>query len=577
MKRFFQQFYFIDYLDFVIFTTRRCHVLFCIFNKYFKVLSTNNKVKFISDKAIHFYGDKLNGSSCAIVDDILIHGRALQSVYNRVKSKSPSKIETYVYMQSKEAQYSADHVIENQVEKNEWKIFSNKIVTAILMTTFPYTSYVYSWSKDITIDQFKSLFQILERKLPQYKTLDISINKVDNKAEINNILSSNLSGYIFDISDFSKKYNLDFSCVRLYYNRYLEKCMVIPYCITHPLSKVEINSIIDYYFSANSDIATIDIHETKYRAITTLYSYSIIRYLKSEYDINLFDFNSNLCDIEMSYYDSFYNELSNSLDNRDLISLSDFSSYLYFNNKKYTTTYQNYNCNSLIVDVYKSVFEKMCEFNNNGADTFFNTSNQVNEIAKILFNYLTRVDIEEEALFIKMVKPNKQVGLPISLLNELVKSYVNSSKNCQITSLDLYTEIISNADSGFISIFADHYFYEESPGMQFYSNFLITGEQVCRLFQNKYVIFITDLYKSYKSFIQKHESSMNFESIFSKLKESKLLNTHKGIIDNLDNAYSFVFLSNNKDFIINNSFDEFNDDFLEELFDKGIEIIVESD
>lgn len=84
-------------------------------------------MKFISDKAIHFYSDELNGSSCAIVDDILIHGRALTSVYNRVKNKSPSNIETYVYMQSTESQYNADHVIENQVKKMNGKHFLIKL------------------------------------------------------------------------------------------------------------------------------------------------------------------------------------------------------------------------------------------------------------------------------------------------------------------------------------------------------------------------------------------------------------------------------------------------------------------
>lgn len=568
LKKFFQQFYFIDYLDFVIFTTRRCHVLFCIFNKYFKVLPINNKVKFISDKAIHFYGDELKGSSCAIVDDILIHGRALKSVYNRVKSKSPSNIETYVYMQSESSLYTANRVTKNQVTKNEWKAFSNKIVSAILLTTFPYTSYVCSWSECITIDKFYSLFKILKKKLPQYKNLDVSINKVDNKTEINNLLSTNLIGFIFDVSDFSERYGLDFSCIRLYYNKYLEKCVIIPYCITHPLSTVEIDKIIEHYFEENSTILVSNQYEPKYRAITTLYSYALMEYLENEIVADMSGFTNNFLDIEMSYYSSFFDELSYSLQKHKLICLSHFSDYLSFNDQKCIAHKSNSN-EQLNEDVYQSVLKRMVSSESDNCGTFFDTSNSVNDVAMILFDYLTKVNIEEATLFNKINEPEKQAGLSLSSLSILIRRY-------QLTNLDFYSEIIASADSGFLSIFADHYFYDRNSNKQFYSNFLITGEQVCRLFQNKYVVFVTDLYKSYSSFKHKYNINMNFKTILSKLKTSKLLDSRFDIIDNINKAYVFVFSSSNKKSIIDNSFENLNDALLEELFEEGIKIIIES-
>lgn len=583
IKNFFEQFYNKDNFDFVIFTTRRCHVLFCIFNRYFFHSYDNNGIIFISDKAMHFYNDKLKGSKCAIVDDILIHGRALKSVYDRVCSKQPKSVKRYVFMQSKEAKHKADIVVNDDVSNANWKKFSNRIVSAIIMTSFPYTSYIFSCYNFINNFDFDNIISKLKNSFPCLP-IKLSLNEVDNNNELNKLLSKYIDCYIFDISEYSNKFGLDFSFLRLYYNKYLNCCVVIPYCITGKMTTFDIDKILDESFCEDNKIKNVEKYETKYRAITSLYSFGLLYYLKREFSLDFLSWSNNSNNINMSYYNSFFDEINKILVNNKINKIvldentEDFIFANYFSHKSNSD-------NALEDDVYLAIFEKYVNGQINNT-SFYDTLKTNDILSKWFYNYLTEVHFTEEQLF-NHTTPQKQLGLSFETFSLLFKK--NNTVFCQnnITPFDFYSKIISCADSGFLSIFADYYFYETNEKrIKYYSNFLITGEHVCRLFQNKYIIFILELLKSYekfnKSFIpkSKYSSSGVFDKLYEIIEnlegyeDSDML---KNIINNIRLAYNFITNSPNKDFIEDNIYDDFNDEYLYKLFNLGTAIISESD
>lgn len=583
IKNFFEQFYNKDNFDFVIFTTRRCHVLFCIFNRYFFDSYDSNGITFISDKALHFYNNKLKGSKCAIVDDILIHGRALNSVYDRVYSKRPESVKKYAFMQSKEAKHKADIVVYDCVSNAIWKRFSNRIVTAIIMASFPYTSYIFSCYNFINKLEFDN--KILELKdLFPCLPIKLSLNEVDNNNELNKLLSEYIECYMFDISEYSNKFGLDFSCLRLYYNKYLECCVVIPYCITRKMTSPDIDKILDEYFCQDKKIQNVEKYETKYRAITSLYSFGLLHYLKQELSLDYLSWSNNSDNINMSYYDSFFDEINGILESNKLKKIvTDLNTENFiFDN---FSSHKSNSDSPLENDVYSTTFERYFNGQINN-DTFYDTLETNDKLSKWFYSYLIEVHFAEEQLFNNST-PQKQLGLSFEMFSTLFKKNEPYFSTNNITSFDFYSKIISCADSGFLSIFADYYFYNTNGKKnKLYSNFLITGEHVCRLFQNKYLIFVLELLKSYEKFNKcfiprsKYSSSGVFDKLYEitegleGYEDSVIL---KNIINNIRSAYDFITNSPNKIFIEKNIYDDFNDEYLYRLFDLGTAIISESD
>lgn len=583
IKNFFEQFYSKDEFDFVIFTTRRCHVLFCIFNRYF-FHHYNSEIIFISDKALHFYNDELKGSKCAIVDDILIHGRALKSVYDRVCSKKPQSVKRYVFMQSKEAKHKADIVVNDNISNANWKKFSNRIVTAIIMTSFPYTSYIFSCYNFISNQDFENTILQLKTLFPCLP-INLSLNEVDNNNELNKTLEKYIDCYIFDVSAYSNKFGLDFSFLRLYYNKYLNCCIVIPYCITGKMTTFDIDKLMNELFNDGSKIKNVEKYETKYRSITSLYSFGLLYYLKQEFSFDFLSWSNNSDNINMSYYNSFFDELTEILENNKLNKI-----VLEANSKNFT--FDNYsshksNCDDVLEDdVYSVIFEHYANGQISNA-SFYDTLSTSDELSRWFYNYLTEVHFTEEQLFNNSV-PQKQLGLSFEMFSTLFKNGNMSFLQNDITPFVFYSKIISCADSGFLSIFADYYFYETNgTKIKYYSNFLITGEHVCRLFQNKYIIFVLELIKSYKKFNDCFNHGYKYDShniLFEKLYETvESLEGYessvelKSAINNIKLAYNFITNSPNKAFIESNIYDDFNDKYLYALFNLGTTIISESD
>lgn len=550
-------------VDVVVFTTRRSHLLYCLFKKYvintqeFKLNNYSKEKKYITDKAIHFYHKEISNKTILVVDDILVHGRALTSVVEKISQCEPRKIEQYVFAQSKnittKAEDKAKHICKitskkGELEDYEWKRLSNQIVAALILSSVPYASYVFSINREMEelefkqfVDEFKNVFI---KDINQDYLLDLSLNEYENNSNLTKIINENIYAYIFPVDP---DYKNSFSYIRLYYNKITKKCIVMPFYFMSSYTEKELDILSSQLFtkpifkSANKELI--------YRALTAYYSLFIFKNNSIRNIINKYnDWDTSKEIIEQSYYKGFFDEIIEMLktdssfpQRKSLIQEEkQFNSYIALDNKQ----------QPILVDVYLKEFIKItksfnvnCEPKNHSTQTVF------------LHNYLKNVNEQEENYIELCVNTNQKAQKQEGLSFEFVEFFVNNSLfACSLT--DILSKTISGADSGLITISPNKF----KMGNDFYfSNFLITGEQVCRLYQDEILIFLLNL--KYLLDLSAYECSLedflksNIENIsHNKLKIEKILEYSKKLI-NVD-----VFTVNN---------------IYEKIYDKELKVFLE--
>lgn len=495
--------------DLYVFTTRRCHLLFYLFlNEVFEKKEYKNK-NFITDKAIFIYNSMNNGSSfeksnqlkgkkCVVVDDILIHGRALKSVIDSIEKFNPSSITVRVFNESFYSTFSIEaemHGISfdsyKKTKDKDWKLLSNKIVATLLLTSTPYTSYVYSYTCDVYEDVFSNLIEKLQKCSDEYKKIDLSLDECNNDNEISKVIRNNIKAYVFKFND----NNSHFSCIRVYYNLLTSECIITPYSFLYGYSDVEIDRICNCLFS-NSFINDVDSYDTKYRAIEAYYNLFLLKNINDE--IDLFHDNCqwqlNYDQINYSFYNGFGEELEKIIQNTNKNVVDIYKSHINDSNLNDIRKYYYKNND----DVYVGQYIKYLESN-------------VNEFPFI--DFICSINEEEDKTFNNAVlqgKVKKQKGLPSIWLN-----LINDSK--------LYYIIIQAFDTGLISVSPNYI------NKNVVCDYYVTGEQVCRLYQNKYVIFLKNMYDLY---MQSNQNNYSFDDYIKNIiKDKSLLKSLFDVID----------------------------------------------
>lgn len=227
--------------DFVILMSRRCLVLCQIF-LYIFILEGKNLESgpcVISDKGIYKYRKAIRGKKVCILDDILIHGRTISGVFDKIYGYTQIEPEISVFVMNSPIDCLKEPVrrridCEYEYSPAKWRILSDKIVNCIYGAAVPYTSYVTSFTS--------------------YSALPL-LDELKNNREL-----------VFeDITDhFQRKYNLEsfccyekasvkFSvfntlcleqCVRFYINRISGKVLAIPYVFIKSCDKAQVDYLL---------------------------------------------------------------------------------------------------------------------------------------------------------------------------------------------------------------------------------------------------------------------------------------------------------------------------------------------
>ncbi len=487
MKNFFEGIYnkVTEESSIVIFTTRRCQLLFFLFLNEIEHNGTDisnlENIKLISDKAIHFYISEMSNKKVYIVDDILIHGRTLLGVIRRVKNNNNTikTINVEVFAENKECSFSDEL---NEESKNDninlnfnnykeisdefWRILSNKIVSSLILTSTPYVAYSYSYIKeDVSINDFNLYVEKLKRinQITYKENLELSLNEAKIDKEITNIIENNIFAFLFKVEDENSK----FSCLRVYYNKLTKEMIVLPFSFLYAYNKKSIENLCSIYFDKNCKINTVKKHHPKYRALTSLYSLKFFNDFNDEYKIfDLENFYVNNNQIDYSYYDGFYEEL--------LVAFKKDVSLGVFSKEK--------------TDLNISMENIIDYSNSNKKDIyvreFCNAIKNTNKNKPIDFVQLIKnIDSAEEKNLqtdgLKLIERERQKGLPL-----LFPSAFISNEQDFISENEFFKDVIEASDTGLISVYPEEYM----DGI--FCNYCITGEQACRLYQDVYTIFL---------------------------------------------------------------------------------------
>lgn len=222
--------------EYKILKARRCQVLFQIFVPI--ILKNEPRIcvrgKFISDHAIAKYRDEILVSSAVILDDILIHGRGLQELYDELDASYKNEnIHVYVHKMSREAD-SMDQKLKVKVETDsvifdwEWRELSTQLVNVIQATATPYVSTIgtYISKNRLNLDLAKEFFEIHDNANRDHKRGGTEAIVLFEKEPLPAIFQA----WGYD------------ACIRCYANERMIKTAYVSYVFFKPCSSIDIDN-----------------------------------------------------------------------------------------------------------------------------------------------------------------------------------------------------------------------------------------------------------------------------------------------------------------------------------------------
>lgn len=238
-------------------------------------------------------GETLPDNYLAIVDDIMIYGRGITRVLDRLYrmfSESETQMlreQTYLetLIESNCASYIRDHyhdiyearfnTVRMGYDRAAYRQVSDLFIKSFYSVPMPNTSYVRSWNfYDKDIEDVLALFSQTGRK---------------NSAGI-----SDIEEYKFILLYDEKKHFFEnvseFNCIRVFYNSQTRICSVTPYVFLKAMSEDEIDTAFDllkdyipnnlYAYKIDDDKYRSEIYSLKYEYLTMLFSdiYGLLSY-----------------------------------------------------------------------------------------------------------------------------------------------------------------------------------------------------------------------------------------------------------------------------------------------------------
>lgn len=313
--------------DFIFLTTKRCYRLF--FSVYFEEKEYfDNKYNGIIDKiysnqSINFNKNIVTGKKVLLVDDVMIHGRAVLSIFEELKNLDASIIDTLVlarnyevpdfYYQSTKKDYDTMYLM----TRSDWYKLSNEIVDYFSKRESPYTSYLYDFSYlksstvrlDDLIDNFKDLLDG-----NWIKEVNVDNEKKNYINKLSGTKFFNHKCYFFNLSKEKNTSNIiDEFVIRV--QEYSNRIVIIPCCRINAVKsdslKSSWKSICEVYsaFVNYKDISAEDI----YKIYTAIFSFSVFNISKLKKAIN-----NNLIypsiEIDKSYYKNCFYDILDFID-----------------------------------------------------------------------------------------------------------------------------------------------------------------------------------------------------------------------------------------------------------------------
>ncbi len=231
--------YFCNALDrgeeYKILRARRCQVLFQLFLPI--ILKNEPDIRihgiFISDHAIAKYKEEILKTSALILDDIVIHGRGLQELYEELDpGYEYDNIHVYVHKIARTADAMSKE-LKDKLERDseiydwEWRELSTQLVNAIYATATPYVSFVetYISGRKLDLERTGEAFTVSD-----YTNEDQS--RIGTKAYV--IFEKEMLPCIIGNGGYD-------ACVRYYENEKMSKTVYVPYVFIKSVTEKDID------------------------------------------------------------------------------------------------------------------------------------------------------------------------------------------------------------------------------------------------------------------------------------------------------------------------------------------------
>ena len=299
--------------DYIIFVTRKS---FDLLKAYKKTNNVNTTAKLCSSKAINIIGKDFKDKKILIIDDILIHGKALYSLKSQItECYSPAVVDLSVFMQKYDQYDAANTVFELNCQneylsyESEWKRVTEYLVEIFHDENVPYTSYVLDM--DIEDIDDKDVSSLVRRfRAEEIKHKDLSFNFFvafdDNvKENIKNIIQ--------------------LSVLRIYYSKKLKKLTLSPYV---QLNDINNNGVSNMWDNLNNKINTLSpkCHSLSdveiVRALTACLSVAVWEdSIKNNLAVGGLNERlvCNFDELDYSFYDGFSDDLKKIVKEKDVL------------------------------------------------------------------------------------------------------------------------------------------------------------------------------------------------------------------------------------------------------------------
>lgn len=461
----------------VILMARRCILLYEIFNRNFakpqNIKSNLNLNEIKSDDSV------------LIVDDIIIHGRTVGTLYQKLKEEyHVSKVNVlayYRYVNSLEINGLIDAWI---VTSSEWRDLSDKLVNVILHAKMPYVTYVPTF------------------KQKNKSKIKFNKNRFSNRPLKNNAnKTSTFTGSVYFDNNFCEfpllRYLCKSVCIREYKYYEMPNHYYIPMVFINNINK----NIIESFFYNIKNILNFNIYNTVYSQYSSTYKSELITLILSFlYGKYMFDACGELASIE--YYPtvlkySFTQELIDTLNSIDIetirrffnTSLTEKNSYTTITNPKTTSSEKN---PEYLIKKYKYEYLK-------------------DDCDSVMFACLSALHMANEnsanniSVYDNITNKTKRYSYNLNLLFDFVANSCNTSD-----AYLYYAALISLCDVGY----ASYWFREHQTDVDSVITSVIDdGEQVYKInciLAEEFVKTLRYLY-NYTLFF----TSKTFENIFN--------------------------------------------------------------
>lgn len=320
LKAFFKKWIQDNEHEYKVFMSRRCFVLYQLFRIILMEegdnIDSNSRI-IITDKGIVHHEDGLREAKrILLVDDVLVYGRTLNSMYDKLKKLSPrAQIDISVYIKN-----SGDLCVEEEVfnniwfrfeeETNVWREFSDRIVYCIYAANMSYTAFVNSYYKKAEQGEADAI----EDRFSALKCYDVT-NRFQQKY--------GLSARVY-FPESMERYPLLQAicrkcCVRVYYSSKCNKLLMIPYVFLKDIRMEFLDNLYNRFaellpefrddFLIKSDISIKDEAAYKARLLTCVFSFMYGILLMNELGVNIGEWLDDRDTVQKSFHDGVAEKL----------------------------------------------------------------------------------------------------------------------------------------------------------------------------------------------------------------------------------------------------------------------------